>query len=516
MQRLSSWVCGEWIDGEGSGSALYNPTNEEVVARASTEGLKLANAFEFARIEGCKALGLMSFAERGALLRAMSKAIHAVREDLIEIGRINAGNTRGDAKFDIDGATGTLMYYAKLGESLGNQRAMLDGEAIQIGGARLQGQHILTSRPGVAVHINAFNFPAWGLAEKAACAILAGMPVISKPATSTAYMTWAMVRALSDAAIMPPGVLSLVCGSAYDLLDHVAWADVIAFTGGAETADKIRRHDRVLETGAAVNIEADSLNATVLGPGAKDVTYDRFIRDIAQEMTQKAGQKCTATRRILVPDHMVDEFIEDISERLDQTVVGDPALEGVHMGPLATSGQLESARSGIAALTEEAEIVYGSMDAADIKGVESGQGYFLSPMMLRANDAHACQAIHDIEVFGPVSTILPYQGDVDSACALIQRGQGGLVASVYADDRDYMKGAIYGLAGWSGRVMLTDAKVAEQAYPPGMALPHLLHGGPGRAGGGEELGGTRGMRLYQQRTAIQGNGPLIARFLQTD
>lgn len=514
MERLSSWICGEWQAGTGAQSPLYNPTTEAVVAETSTQGLDLAATLNYARQVGGPALRAMSFAERGAMLKALSKAIHAVREELIEIGRINAGNTRGDAKFDIDGATGTLMYYAKLGEALGDQRIVLDGDPIQIGGARLSGQHILSPKPGVAVHINAFNFPAWGLAEKAACALLAGMPVVSKPATSTAYMTWAMVRAIADANVLPPGVLSLVCGSAHDLLDHVEWSDVVAFTGGADTAARIRSHHRILETGAAVNLEADSLNSTVLAPGAKDVTYDAFIRDVAKELTQKAGQKCTATRRVIVPESQVDEFVEDLGERLDQIVVGDPALAGVHMGPLATSSQVKSAYEGIAALRDEAEIVYGTAERQAVMGVDGDTGYFVNPLVLRANDAMAGQAIHDVEVFGPVTTILPYDGTVDAACDLIQRGQGSLVSSVYGDDRTFLKDAIHGLAGWNGRVMLTDSKVAEQAYPPGMALPHLLHGGPGRAGGGEELGGQRGMRLYQQRTAIQGNGPLIARFLE--
>ena len=514
MERLSSWICNEWRAGTGDQSPLYNPTSEEVIAETSTNGLDLASTLNYARTIGGPNLRSMTFAERGAMLKSLSKAIHAVREDLIEIGRINAGNTRGDAKFDIDGATGTLMYYAKLGEALGDQRLLLDGDAIQIGGARLSGQHILGAKPGVAIHINAFNFPAWGLAEKAACAILAGMPVVSKPATSTAYMTWAMVRAISEAGILPEGVLSLVCGSAHDLLDHAEWSDVVAFTGGADTAARIRSHSRVLHTGAAVNIEADSLNSTVLVPGAKDVTYDAFIRDIAKELTQKAGQKCTATRRIIVPDERVDEFVEDLGERLDRTVVGDPALKGVHMGPLATKSQVRSAHDGIAALRAEADVVYGSPERGEIQGVSGDTGYFVTPLVLRAHDSQAGAAIHDVEVFGPVATILPYDGSVEVACDLVQRAQGSLVSSVYGDDRSFLKEAIHGLAGWNGRVMLTDGKIAEQAYGPGMALPHLLHGVPGRAGGGEELGGPRGMRLYQQRTAIQGNGPLIARFLE--
>jgi oxepin-CoA hydrolase/3-oxo-5,6-dehydrosuberyl-CoA semialdehyde dehydrogenase len=514
MQRLSSWVCGQWQEGTGEQIPLYNPTTEAVVAETSARGVDLGSALDYARTTGGAVLRGMTFAERAGLLKAMGKAIHAAREELIEVGTINAGNTRGDAKFDVDGATATLMYYAKLGEALGGRRAMLDGDPIQIGGARHQGQHILTPRPGVAIHINAFNFPAWGLAEKAACAILAGMPVVSKPATSTAWMTWAMVRAVDAAGVLPPGVLSLVCGRAHDLMDHAEWADVVAFTGGADTAVRIRSHPGILKTGAAVNIEADSLNSTVLVPGAKEATYNNFLNDVSREITQKAGQKCTATRRILIPEGQVDEFITHLAESLDRIVVGNPAQRGVRMGPLATAGQVESAHQGIGALREESEIVYGQLERGALAGVEDGKGYFVTPLVLRANDPMNGRHIHNLEVFGPVATILPYDGTAETACALIRLGQGSLVSSVYGDDRPFLKEAILGLAPHHGRLLITDAKVADEAYAPGLALPQLLHGGPGRAGGGEELGGARGMSLYQQRTAIQGNGPLIARLLE--
>ena len=511
MQRLSSFITNDWRQGSGDQAPLYNPTTEGVVAETSTRGLDLASAVGYAREIGGATLRNMTFTERGAMLKAMAKAIHGAREELIEIGRINAGNTRGDAKFDIDGASGTLMYYAKLAGSLGDRTLLADGDPIQIGGARLVGQHVLSAKPGVAFHINAFNFPAWGLAEKAACALLAGMPVVSKPATSTAFMTWAMVQALHRANTLPPGVLSLICGPAHDLLDHVEWSDVVAFTGGADTAKKIRNHSQVIDSGAALNIEADSLNATVLGPNAKEATYDAFIRDVAKEMTQKAGQKCTATRRIMVPSDRIDELIEDLSERLDQVVVGDPALPGVHMGPLATQSQLTAAHEGIAALRTESDVVYGSPERTAVEGVEGSQGYFVTPLILRAQDPTSGRAIHDLEVFGPVSTIMEYDGSASEACDLVRRGHGCLVSSVYADDREFIRASIEGMSAWHGRLVITDSKVAEQSYAPGMALPQLLHGGPGRAGGGEELGGTRGMRLYQQRTAIQGNGPLISR-----
>ena len=513
MKILSSYIAGTWSEGAGEGTGLYNPVTEELVARTSTEGIAIRDAFASARTAGLSTLQGMTFSQRGELLEAMSKSIHAARETLIEIGRVNGGNTRGDAKFDIDGATGTLMYYAKLGAKLGDRRILADGDAITIGGARMQGQHVMTTKPGVAVHINAFNFPVWGFAEKAACALLAGMPVISKPATATAWMTWHAIQVLDQDGLIPEGVVSLICGSARDLLDHVEWSDVVAFTGGAETAHTIRTHPRVLETGATVNIEADSLNSTVLGPNPDDETYDAFIRDVHREMIQKTGQKCTATRRVFVPADRIEEVIEDLSERLDTTTVGDPSLEGVHMGPLSTMAQKRAALEGIDKLLTEARIVYGHPTEGEIKGVSNQTGAFILPTLLLSESPDEAVYAHSVEVFGPVVTLMPYSGSSEHVADLVRRGEGCLVTSVYGDDRPFLADMIERLSAWNGRLVLTDKKIAAKAYGPGMALPHLLHGGPGRAGGGEELGGLRGLRIYQQRTAIQGNGPLIARLL---
>lgn len=516
MQQLDSFLAGDWQAGAPSGaSTLYDPTTGAAVATTSTAGLDLGAAVRHARTVGGAALRALTFAERGALLAAMSKAIHAQREALIEVGRINAGNTRSDAKFDIDGATGTLMYYAGVARELGDKTVLLDGEALTVGrpGSRLQGQHILLPKPGVAVHINAFNFPCWGLAEKAACAILAGMPVLSKPATATAWMTWAMTRAITDAGVLPDGVLSLLCGSAGDLLDHLDWGDVIAFTGGADTAKRIRGHRRVIEAGVPVNIEADSLNATLLAPDAEDETYDAFINHVHRELTQKAGQKCTATRRILVPRDMLDTVIEDLGEKFASTITGNPANPAVRVGPLATQSQYQSAQEGLAALLQHAEVVIGDPKRAAFEDVPEGQGYFVDPVILKANDAHAAGPVHDLEVFGPVSTLLPYDGTVADAANIIRRGEGSLVGSVYGDDRSFLRESILSLGAWHGRLVVTDAKVAAKALAPGLVMPHLTHGGPGRAGGGTELGGLRGVGLYQQRCAVQGNGPLLAKLL---
>lgn len=513
METLASHLAGRWQSGSADRqSTLANPTTGEAVAVTSTAGLDLGEALDFARTRGGATLRAMSFTQRGALLLAMSKAIHGAREELLQLATLNGGNTRSDAKFDIDGATHTLSSYAQLGETLGERGFLLDGDPINIGrSGRYQGQHVLMPMPGVAVHINAFNFPAWGFAEKAACAILSGMPVLCKPATSTALVTWRMFQVLEEAKVMPEGVASLLCGSAGDLLDHLGWADVVAFTGSSDTARTIRQHPRVISEGVRVNVEADSLNAAVLGEETEDNTYDAFIRDVCTDMTQKTGQKCTAIRRVFVPDDRIDEVIEDLGERLARTVVGDPSRDDVRMGPVATKTQHESVREGIALLRAEADVAWGSPEGGDFVGIEPGQGYFVSPLLLKAHGG--AKAVHQHEVFGPVATLVPYDGSATDAVDKVARGGGGLVASVYADDRKYAQQAVLGIAPYHGRVTVTDTAIADKTVPPGTVLPILLHGGPGRAGGGEELGGERGMRFYLQRSALQGNGPLLARYV---
>ncbi|MSP72720.1 MAG: 3,4-dehydroadipyl-CoA semialdehyde dehydrogenase [Myxococcales bacterium] len=514
MLVLESLLGGRWVSGDGPGISLLNPTTEAVLATCDTHGLDLAAALEFARSQGGGALRALTFAERGALLEAASKTLHAEREALIELAVQNGGNTRGDAKFDIDGAIGTLMYYAELGKSLGDRRFALDGPVENIGkGGRVQGWHIRAPKQGVAVHINAFNFPAWGLAEKAACAWLAGMPVLTKPATSTALVAWHIVKALDQKASLPAGALSLLCGPVGDLLDHLGPQDVVAFTGSAETGAKIRGHQRVRSVGVAVNVEADSLNSSVLGAGADDASYDAFIRHLHTEMTQKAGQKCTATRRIFVPRDRQAEVISDLSERLRGVVVGDPSRDDVHVGPLATREQQRSAMEGIARLLEVTRPAFGTPGRGAPRGVEGERGFFVAPLLLTAEDARAAKVVHDLEVFAPLATVLPYDGTAKDAAALVSLGQGSLVASIYADDRDFLEQAVVELAPWHGRLVLTDGKIADRSMAPGMVLPGLNHGGPGRAGGGSELGGVRGLDVYTQRCVIQGNGPLIAKFL---
>jgi 3,4-dehydroadipyl-CoA semialdehyde dehydrogenase len=512
MKTLASFVEGNWIAGSDTGSELVNPATEQPLARCSSSGLDLRKALEFAREVGGPALRKLSFAARGQLLEGISRQLHAAREELIEIAIANGGNTRSDAKFDIDGAIGTLKAYAALGEQLGERHALVDGEPFDVAGSRLQGWHVRLPRHGVAVHIGAFNFPAWGWAEKAACALLAGMPVVTKPATATGLLAHRTIELSVES--MPVGALSLICGSAGDLLDHLSWQDVVAFTGSSETARRIRAGARVLAEGVRVNVEADSLNAAVLLPGAEDATLATFIRDVHRDMSQKTGQKCTAIRRVLVPREQLERVRDALAEALVRTKIGNPALEEVRMGPVATRSQARDVRSGIQTLLAGgARAVLGQPGQVEPIGVPAGTGFFVPLVLLEADDALAATAVHEHEVFGPVATLLPYDGSVEHAARIVRAGKGGLVASIYGDDRAAMGGLVLELAAWHGRLVLVDAKTADKSLPPGLVLPELVHGGPGRAGGGEELGGLRGLALYQQRTALQGNGPVIARLL---
>jgi oxepin-CoA hydrolase/3-oxo-5,6-dehydrosuberyl-CoA semialdehyde dehydrogenase len=512
MIELASYVGGRWVAGKGSPATLVNPSTEEPLATASTEGVDFGAALSFARDRGGPALRAMSFRERGELLRAMSRAIFARRDDLIALAVANGGSTRSDAKFDIDGATATLTAYADLAQELGDVKVLVDGDGVALGrSARLFGQHVHVPREGVAVHINAFNFPAWGLGEKAACALLAGMPVIVKPATSTAMVAHLIVKILVEGAVLPEGALSLVCGPSGDLLDRLGGQDVLAFTGSSETAATLRAGRAFVRASSHLNVEADSLNTAVLGPDAEDGAdlVNLFVNDVVRDMTQKAGQKCTAIRRVYVPAAKLVPVLERLVDRLASVRVGDPAREEVTMGPVATAKQLGDVREGIRALSACARVVCGGPDAVEAVGVEAGKGYFVAPTLLHAAEPRPGDAVHEREVFGPVATVMPYDGSPGEAVKLVAAGGGGLVSSVYSDDKEFVRAAVLGIAPLTGRVTIGSSKVASQAIPPGTVLPQLVHGGPGRAGGGEELGGRRGLALYMQRVALQGDRAIV-------
>jgi oxepin-CoA hydrolase/3-oxo-5,6-dehydrosuberyl-CoA semialdehyde dehydrogenase len=516
VPTLKSYLSGSWQVGSGRTSTLHNPTTGDVVANACTEGLDFAAALAYAREVGGPSLRAMTFAERGAMLMTMSKAIHAYRDELLAMATEACGNTRGDAKFDVDGATGTLAYYSKLGAKLGDARWIVDGDSKQLAAnPRYIGQHVKVSRQGVAVHINAFNFPAWGFGEKAAVALLAGMPVVVKPATSTALLTERMFQILVEAKVCPEGVLNLVAGSPGDLVDHLGPQDVLAFTGSADTGAWIRSRPAIVEAGVRVNVEADSLNAAVLGPDVERESpcYDLFVRECARDMTQKAGQKCTAIRRIFVPEDRVDEIAEDLVEEIKRTRVGNPALSEVRMGPLGTQQQYDDVRAGIAKLAEAAEFVYGDGGRGSLVGVEGESGYFVGPTLLKAKDIDSAAIVHELEVFGPVQTLVPYSGEASEAIRGVSLGAGGLVSSVYSDDKKFVADMLFGVAPFHGRLHFGHSKVAEHSPGPGTVMPQMVHGGPGRAGSGEELGGLRGLDFYFQRCAVQGLKPLIEKTL---
>ena len=500
MQTLESLVLGRAVRGDAAPVQLFNPTTEEAVAEIRSGGIDFRAVLEHARTVGGPALRALTFAQRGAALKALSAAIHAEREALIEISILNAGTPRGDAKFDIDGATGTLAYYGALGESLGDRRVLTDGEGTQLGRTpRFFGQHVLVPRLGVAVHVNAFNFPAWNMMEKAACALLAGVPVVEKPGSATAMLAARIARIVHDSGILPAGAFQFVAGSLGDLFDHLDAQDAIAFTGSSRTAAIVRGHRNVVAKNVRVNLEADSLNAAVLASDvdASSETYGLFLTNVALDMTQKTGQKCTAVRRILVPKERVDEVRADLVAQLGKVKLGDPSAPDTRVGPLASKAQFDDVRAGIARLAAASDTACGGAEPARPKG------YFLAPTLLVARDANAA-IFHADEVFGPVASLLAYSGSAAEATALVGRGGGGLVASAYSNSAEWIDEIVVGLAPWHGRLWLASDRMAEQSLPPGMVLPASIHGGPGRAGGGEELGGLRGLAFYQQRTALQG------------
>lgn len=507
MQTLESYVSGRWHAANDGFVPLHDPCTEEEIARASSVGVDFGATLDHARETGGTALRAMSFGERAEALIAVSKALHAHRDELLELSMLDSGVTRKDAKFDVDGATGTLSYYGYLGREWGDRRTLFDGEGTALGrSARFWGRHAFVPRRGAAVHINAFNFPAWGFAEKAAQAWLAGMPVITKPATSTAWVTERCARIVVESGALPEGALQIICGSTGDLLSHLGPQDVLAFTGSAATGTKLRSLPSLLERSVPVNIEADSLNATVLAPGVGpgSETWSLFLRDVSRELTQKAGQKCTAVRRIFVPRNALPEVREALTEALGAVVTGNPQDASVTMGALATADQLADTTEGCAALGAVAERVHGTGERVDGVGSPAGKGWFFAPTLYQADDFRTATVAHEREVFGPVSTLLGYDGSAEEAMSGVALGGGTLVTAVYGDDEEWIQTALENGGAWTGRMYIGSEKMAEQALGSGLALPQSQHGGPGRAGGGAELGAERGLGLYLQRVALQG------------
>lgn len=506
---LQSYLEGEWKTGAGDGDVLVNPSTGVAVARASSKGLDLQSALDYARSRGGPALRSMTFAQRGALLGQIADALAARRDEWNEISRINSGNTKGDATIDVDGGIGTIKYFSKLAASLGDGRLLSDGPASRLGRDPLfVGLHMGLPLRGVAIQINAYNFPSWGLWGKAAVAILAGMPVLAKPATSTAWLSEAMVRAVVDAEIVPPGVLNLLTGSVGDLLNHVSFGDVVAFTGSADTGLKIRQNPKIVAHGVRVNVEADSLNSAILAPDGAPGTpaFDLFCAEVVKEMTAKAGQKCTAIRRAFVSAEHADAVQDAIAEAISLIRVGDPAIEGIDMGPLVHMAQRQSVERGLQALTS-AGLTKVATRVGAIVGDEIG-GAFVPPTLLRAHLGRIPDAVHDEEVFGPVATLIPYSS-TNELFALVRRGGGSLVSSVFSNDVAFLAEAVEQLGESHGRLLLVDPSVGSSHAGHGIVLPLSQHGGPGRAGNGAELGGLRGLWLYTQRSAIQASSATV-------
>ncbi|MCK8613112.1 phenylacetic acid degradation bifunctional protein PaaZ [Gordonia sp. C13] len=507
---LESYTQGRWFTADDAGSVVTSAVDGSDVARISSSGLDVAGMVAHARAVGGPALRALTFHERAGLLKQLGLTLMAGKEEFYELSTSTGATTR-DSAVDIDGGIGTVLSYAsKARRELPNDTVYLDGGVEQLGKkGTFLGRHIYTPRHGVAVQINAFNFPVWGFLEKLAPAFIAGVPSIIKPASQTAYLTELVVRRIIESCLLPEGSIQLICGSTDDLLDHLDGQDSVAFTGSAATAALLRSHPGIVAAGTHFTAEADSLNASILGPdvAVDGPEFDLFVKQLVTEMTVKAGQKCTAIRRALVPADRVDAVIEATSARLAKVVVGDPRADGVTMGALASLEQREEVRTSVRGLTKSAEIVFGDPEHVDAVGTGTESGAFMSPILLRANDNDATEP-HDIEAFGPVSTVIGYTDTAD-AVALAARGQGSLVASLVTKDTGVAREIVLGLAPYHGRVLVLNSEDARESTGHGSPLPVLVHGGPGRAGGGEELGGIRGVLHYMQRTAVQGTPDVL-------
>jgi oxepin-CoA hydrolase/3-oxo-5,6-dehydrosuberyl-CoA semialdehyde dehydrogenase len=504
-RQLENYVMGQWAAGTGRMTDLFHAVTGEKIAETSTGGVDFKAMVEHAKQVGGPALRRMTFHERALMLKAMAQYLMA-RKDEFYLVSAATGATKQDSWVDIEGGIGTFFAYASRGRrEFPNERFYVDGptEMLSKGGSFV-GRHICVPLEGVAVHINAFNFPGWGMLEKLAPTLLAGMPAIVKPATVTSYLTESVFRAMIEAGLFPKGAIQLLCGSAGDLLDHLDCQSAVAFTGSASTGKMLKMSPSIVENSVRFNMEADSLNYCILGPDAAPGTpeFDLFIKEVVREMTTKAGQKCTAIRRTIVPDRMLGDVMTSLKKRLEGVVVGDPAAEGVRMGPLAGRGQVSEVRKNVDAIARSAELVYGNVDDFNVVGADRVRGAFFPALLFYAKDPFGASEPHDVEAFGPVNTVMPYT-TVDDAIELAKKGKGSLVGSLFTADDRVAREVALGTAAYHGRLVLLNRESAKESTGHGSPLPHLVHGGPGRAGGGEEMGGVRGVLHYMQRTAIQ-------------
>jgi 3,4-dehydroadipyl-CoA semialdehyde dehydrogenase len=510
-ELLQNHLAGRWSAGTGAGTTLFDPVLGDELVRVDATGLDLAAGFAFAREQGGAALRALTYRERAGLLAAMQQVLQGKRDAYYAIATANSGTVKIDSAVDIDGALYTLGQYARWGEALGDRRFLLDGEAVKLGkDASFQSQHVQVPTRGVALLINAFNFPAWGLWEKAAPALLSGVPVIVKPATATAWLAQQMVRDVVEAGVLPAGALSIVCGSSAGLMDALQPFDVMSFTGSADTAALIRGHRAVARQSVRVNIEADSLNAALLleGETPDSEAFGLLVKEVVREMTVKSGQKCTAIRRVLVPQSVYDSAAEAIAGRLAKTSVGNPRNDTVRMGALVSRAQLAAVRDGLAQLQRETQALHDGATHA-LVDADPAVACCVGPTLLGTRDPDGAALVHGMEVFGPVATLLPYR-DAEHALSLIRRGHGSLVSSVYGSDNAALARAALALADSHGRVHVVSPEVAALHSGHGNVMPQSLHGGPGRAGGGEELGGLRALNFYHRRSAVQAAAGVLA------
>ncbi|MFQ5534168.1 MAG: 3,4-dehydroadipyl-CoA semialdehyde dehydrogenase [Sphingomonadales bacterium] len=510
--KLRSYLGGHWVQGAGDGTALIDPVSGAILATATTDAVDMAGAVAFARDVGGPNLRAHTYRERARMLSAIADLLKSNYGSYKETARRNSGNTSADADMDIGGAIFTLKYFARLGDKLGDVRHLADGEVETLSrDGDFQAIHIRAPRQGVAVHINAFNFPSWGMWEKAAVSLLSGAPTITKPATATALLAHDMVRDVVKAGVVPHGALSIVTGNVGNLLDHLTEQDVIAFTGSSGTARHLRTHRAVIDSGARLTVEADSINASMLGPdaGADSPEFELFVKEVVREMTFKAGQKCTAIRRAFVPAYVLFAVRDALAEKISAVAVGDPRNETVRMGPLVNKRQQNDVLSAIEELASEAEHVTGELAGFAPVDADPDIACFVPPTLLMCKTPGEARKAHDIEAFGPVCVLIPY-ASTQSAWDMIARGKGCLAASLFTGDMRFASDSVVALAPWNGRMMVVGEQIGRSHTGHGNVMPMCVHGGPGRAGGGEELGGLRGLDFYHQRTAIQGNAALIS------
>ncbi|HEY3716538.1 MAG TPA: phenylacetic acid degradation bifunctional protein PaaZ [Jatrophihabitantaceae bacterium] len=509
---LRSYVAGSWVTPSDWGVPLHDAVTGEEITRVSSSGIDMGGALTYGRAVGGPALRELTFHQRAALLKALASNLREHRDELYALSA-RTGATLGDSKFDIDGGIGVLFSYGSKGRrELPNDTVYVEGDVEPLGkGGTFLGQHVLVPRHGVAVQINAFNFPAWGPLEKFAPAFLAGVPTLIKPASQTAYLTARLVELIVESGLLPEGSLQLVCGSAGDLLDHLTEQDLVGFTGSASTAQRLRAHPSIVQRSVRFNAEADSLNCSILGPDAEPGTpeFDLYVKALVTEMTVKAGQKCTAIRRALVPASLVDAVAEAASARLARVTVGNPANPDVRMGALASLEQREEVRRSLKALLDAGRVVFGDPDHVEVVDADAERGAFVSPVLVRVEDTERAEP-HEVEAFGPVSTLIPYTS-TDDVIALAARGGGSLAGSIVTSDADFARDVVLGVAPWHGRLLVLDRDDAGESTGHGSPLPMLVHGGPGRAGGGEEMGGIRGVLHHLQRTAVQASPRVLSR-----